>query len=305
MQPLNPNAGAFVFPIAIAPADLFDLESTQAKSNIMQQLKAIDPTMVQGLEKMFHRTYMEAMSTVGKQLEADPAFMHGVNEAMASGMSEKDAERSIKRELLAQEEYKQKVQEQFNEQMNAQMGLKGFSEQEEKLSRSQMVAEKIGHLSSALQGIGMSAQMAGESLANMGLGTLGSIVSSLGSAFIFLSTAISGAASMVQALGKDLGAFFANPWVMGIAAGIAALSALVIVHKRVTEKIKEDAKKVVDTYKDGIEETNKNLSKLEEYRTQFLTLSQGVDENGNNVSLGTEEYQDYKRIVDEMIAMKL
>ena len=66
------------------------------------------------------------------------------------------------------------------------------------------------------------------------------------------------------------------------------------------KKVKEAGEEVTKTFNDINKETQDNITKLKSLQGEFASLSQGVDINGNNVSLDDSQYQRYLEIVDEI-----
>lgn len=169
---------------------------------------------------------------------------------------------------------------------------------------------------SAVLGLSKSANGAGQSIMGLGMAlqaagfqTAGAMFMNIGNGIIGIGMAAEGAASGVSKLGVAVKAIGLGS-VIGVGAGIAALGALVagvvLYMKHQKELVKETqkaAKEVTNSYENIKEETQANISKLTEYKEAFAQLSEGVDSNGNNINLGTEEYSDYLKIVNEIAKM--
>lgn len=56
-------------------------------------------------------------------------------------------------------------------------------------------------------------------------------------------------------------------------------------------------------YASSMQSIEKNLSSVEALEDRFNELSQGVSENGKNISLTSDEYQEYLNIVDQLTAV--
>ena len=177
-----------------------------------------------------------------------------------------------------------------------ELGLNyGINLDPKEITKTNQMTQAMGKLSSSAMGAGMAFQQMGMTLSNMGLGTFGGVVSGIGTAFMSLGGAISGVAQALEVI--HLGPL------LGITAAIGLIVGVVTIWKKQQQKIHDDAQKVVEDYKKISDETSRNLSTLEDYRESWEKLSRGVDANGNNVSLGAEEYQDYQKMVDEMVSM--
>ena len=65
----------------------------------------------------------------------------------------------------------------------------------------------------------------------------------------------------------------------------------------------ETANKLTEAYKTTVDTSNSNIKTLENLKEKYDTLSKGVDSYGNNVSLSTDEYKEYKSIVEQVIGI--
>ena len=221
-----------------------------------------------------------------------------VNEAYAKNyqeIQEKFSKTSHFQNLSAEQQenaLKQATLKRMNKDLNLDFGAMNVEQQ---ITKTDKLAQGFGKAGGAIQGAGMAMQSFGQALAAAGLETAGSLVSSLGTAFMGVGGAISGIGSALQ--------FISAGPLIGIAVAIGAIVTAVALWKKHQQDVKDAAQEVADNYKKTTEETTKNLSTLEEYRDEYQRLSQGVDENGKNVSLGTEEYQDYLKMTNEIAAM--
>ena len=172
------------------------------------------------------------------------------------------------------------------------------------------VTQAMGSLGAGVTSTGQAFSSFGMILSNLGLRgigtafiTLGSTISSLGMTITSLSTVLPKAISKIKAakgpikalqasiseagLGGFAGALGAISLISAVAIGVAA------VVKKSEEKAKESAKKIQETYTQAAEETTNKLSTLQDNKSRFDTLSQGIDEYGNNIGLTNEEYAEY------------
>lgn len=122
---------------------------------------------------------------------------------------------------------------------------------------------------------------------------------------------ISGAFEKIKASGiaAKAGAFAAN---VGIGLATSALMQLAswaaskgidAIKKAATydkDKI-EAADKTRSTYQDKLSDTKTNISTLKGSKTEFESLSKGVDEYGNNISLDTSSYERFLSIRKEIL----
>lgn len=122
---------------------------------------------------------------------------------------------------------------------------------------------------------------------------------------------ISGAFEKIKASGiaAKAGAFAANVGIGLIASGFmqlagwAASKGIDTIKKAATydkDKI-EAADKTRSTYQDKLSDTKTNISTLKGSKTEFESLSKGVDEYGNNISLDTSSYERFLSIRKEIL----
>lgn len=84
-----------------------------------------------------------------------------------------------------------------------------------------------------------------------------------------------------------------------IALAVSFVANLVTAQQRAIEKAKEltaSWKEQQNTYKG-------NVTSLKSMSAEFSRLAKGVDENGQNVSLSTDEYERYKSLVEQIVAL--
>ena len=87
---------------------------------------------------------------------------------------------------------------------------------------------------------------------------------------------------------------------VGLTAGAKLLSDFIRREEIAIEK-GEDLKK---TFSEQTEAIKSNISTIQKYTDRFDELSKGVSENGENISLTAEEYNEYKNIVADIIEMQ-
>lgn len=102
------------------------------------------------------------------------------------------------------------------------------------------------------------------------------------------------------------GAIIAHPYITAFAA-IGALTSAVISYVAWQNKLKEDTKEAAEeissAYNDVKSEVESNIDSIEDLQERYSKLSLGVDKNGNNVSLDSEEYKEYRDIVEQIIGL--
>lgn len=169
----------------------------------------------------------------------------------------------------------------------------------------------------AISKISMNANAAGQSVMGLGMALssagftgAGAILMTVGNGIMGIGMAAEGATTAVSALGTAFnflkGAGLLGPIGLAVAALGGVTAAMVKFgndHKKALEKTRKDSRKVLKNYEDDITETTRNINKLSDSKDTYAQLSQGVDANNNNVSLGTAEYADYLQIINDIAKM--
>ena len=185
-----------------------------------------------------------------------------------------------------------------------------------RLTSSELRKNTFAGITAGATAAGQAVMNLGLALDQLGLHTTGSAITMIGSTITSIGLAASGAIDGVKSLREGI-ASLKGAWTgmsagmqaglvggLGVAGFAAALgaTALIVQHyeKNRLDEIKKNAKEVEQTYEKTISDTTQNLNKLEDYRGDFEKLSKGVDSNGNNISLGTAEYNDYLKISKEL-----
>lgn len=96
--------------------------------------------------------------------------------------------------------------------------------------------------------------------------------------------------------------FLNNPvaWVTTTVAAISFISSKIKEHEK---KIKESANNIIKTYNEAQDSLANNKNTIYEISSQYEILSRGVNKLGENVSLSTKEYEEYKNIVSQIESM--
>ena len=173
---------------------------------------------------------------------------------------------------------------------------------------------KMISFSSATNTAGQAVMGLGMALNSLGLTGLGSMVMTVGNGIMGLGMAAQGASLAIGKMGTALKAIgvtgIASALTNPILLGITALSGLAVAgiaiakkHRDNIKQIQKDSKKVLSKYEKDITDTTRNINQLLDSKDTFAKLSQGVDENNNNISLGTAEYSDYLQIVNQVAKM--
>lgn len=84
---------------------------------------------------------------------------------------------------------------------------------------------------------------------------------------------------------------------MIIGAGIAWLYNL----SKANERAIETANELASSYKSASEAISSNIKSLESVQVEFKSLSNGVDDYGNNISLSADKYKRYQEIVQQVV----
>lgn len=88
-----------------------------------------------------------------------------------------------------------------------------------------------------------------------------------------------------------------------LAITIGVVVAAVNAHNKAVEEARQKAQEAISTYEQAQDTLQQNKQTLNSISSDFETLSKGVDENGNNVSLTTEEYNKYHDVVNQIADM--
>lgn len=90
-------------------------------------------------------------------------------------------------------------------------------------------------------------------------------------------------------------------WIaLAITVVIEAVTALTDAVAKNKQEMIDDANAIVDAYESANGTYQSNISSLENLRARFEQLSQGVDENGERVSLTADEYDEYLSLVQQI-----
>ena len=184
-----------------------------------------------------------------------------------------------------------------------------------KTSKIGLAVQKIGEFGLGISQAGMGLQSFGSILAssaNPALQMFGSMLTSIGGLISGIGMGISGLSAGFTALsGSTFVTTIATELLGATETTLAAKSALVagalgvlvlaiagaaLWIKKHNEKIKEAAEEVQTKYQEKNDKAQTNISNLQSWKEDFARLIGGVDANGNNVSLSTEDYDRYLEI---------
>lgn len=165
--------------------------------------------------------------------------------------------------------------------------IKAFKQATQDLSPTEKFANTIGKVGAGLTSAGYSMQMFGAEISKVNP-LLGETISNMGG---LLTTAGS--------LANILPSILSNPLAL---AGVAIVGAIAF-DKYQSEKIKQAAEEVVNTYKDTTKEITEKVESLKSAQSVFDELGRGVDRYGNNINLTAEDYSKYLETVDDVAEM--
>ncbi|MCM1128070.1 MAG: hypothetical protein NC429_16570 [Lachnospiraceae bacterium] len=90
-------------------------------------------------------------------------------------------------------------------------------------------------------------------------------------------------------------------WAIGQIIGLVAKGIDNLVHS--AEHYKERVDSLMSSYQSALSEANANAKTIKELADKYETLSKGVNNLGENVSLTTDEYAEYNKIVSQIADM--
>ena len=152
----------------------------------------------------------------------------------------------------------------------------------EKATAAEKLANGVSHVGSTFTTAGQAVSSFGMALSNLGLDSAGAAFMTLGNTISSVGMTISSLSGMIT-----------NPAFWAIAIPTAAITGITVYRKHLETQAKEAAEEITKTYNDTIDETTKKISTLESNRDILNSLSSGVDQFGNNVSLTNDEYEQF------------
>lgn len=204
----------------------------------------------------------------------------------------------VKAQLKANEELQAKYNESVNNKVRQKGGIPLEDQELETLTRTQKLANAVGKLGNGFTQAGYAVSSFGSILKQVGgpIGAVGSALESVGGIISSLGMTISGLATGIPAIVGVLG----GPLTIALAA-VAALGTVAFVqHTKHLKEVHEAAQKVVDDYETINKSTSDNIATLKQYKEELASLKDGVDDNGYNKNLTTDEYDRYLEIVDKI-----
>lgn len=117
------------------------------------------------------------------------------------------------------------------------------------------------------------------------------------------TTALAAAGKKLSVVGKSLVATFKS-WqgiLLAVEVVISVVDALIGWHNQKIQESIDKAHELADAYSEAQNTYSSNTKTLNSLKSEFDQLSAGVDENGNNVSLTSSQYEKYLSILDQII----
>lgn len=256
-------------------------------------MQAQEPAVREAGKQMM-QSYIDSYQSYAAQ--GQKAFFEANNISSIKDLALPENERLLK----AYKEFSQKRRDAFN---SGNLGNEPLLEP----TKYDLLAQKVGAVGSVFGTAGQAVTTFGIALSKLGLEGLGSTLTSIGSGLSTVGSTIGSIGMTIAAVGNagGLGVIFGPivpylPIIIAAGVAIGGVTALLVKHNNELKKIKESAAEVSDSYKEINEQTKSNISTLKQYQSQAATLANGVDANGNNVSLSDEEYSQYLEMVDKI-----
>ena len=185
--------------------------------------------------------------------------------------------------------------------------LFGHTQSQGKVSDLGRFANDIGSIGDKFTQAGYGITTFGNALSQLGgpIGAVGTGIAALGGAISSMGMMVSGATSLITVFSEGIQIAGTSIAISGgaiaaVVGPLAAAAAAFLLVRHHIKKVKEAGEEVTKTFNDVNKETQDNIAKLKSYQGEFASLSQGVDINGNNVSLDDSQYQRYLEIVDDI-----
>lgn len=125
--------------------------------------------------------------------------------------------------------------------------------------------------------------------------TIGAMSTLKSSSMITFASMETGAITTATAIQGMLG-------VIGlITMAISALAMGVSAYNSYQKDLINNSNQAVESFKNVSQEVNNNIKTIESFKGEYETLSKGVDENGQNISLSADAYKRYQEIVSKLV----
>lgn len=114
---------------------------------------------------------------------------------------------------------------------------------------------------------------------------------------------LSGAGKTLSGVLKGVKAAFTSwqVWLLAIELIITGVTHVINAHNQKIQESIDKAHELTDAYSEAQNTYSSNTKTLNSLKSEFDQLSAGVDENGNNVSLTSSQYEKYLSILDQII----
>ena len=171
------------------------------------------------------------------------------------------------------------------------------------------LTSRMNGFTSAVNGAGASLMQLGMTMQSLGFESLGGVISVAGSAMMSFGMMADTVRHSLDTLKNTAPRAYdilksAGPMAAAAAAAFGLAFAAFKIEEKKIKDIRKDGKKVVSAYEDTTKSVQENLNKLDKYKADWGKWTGGVDANGNNINLGSEEYQDYKKAVKDITQMQ-
>ena len=275
-----------------------------------KEAQAYSESFARNVQKNILPKWQETQQVVSEKIRSqakysDPALSAGMTDAQGKPLSHLDLISKTKLnqqtgEVEQNPYYNPKYVEKFKEMTKAEREAikqqaalgEGAMQQKTPLEKIQ---QSLSHIGGSAITAGQGLMSLGATLNSMGFEAAGAAVTSFGSALSNLGMIANGLPAMLSILSNPFGAIAA------IAGGLIGI--VTAVSNSHIKQIKEDAKKVTDSFKQTQDETSKNIESVKAWKEEMATLSKGVDANGLNVNLSDVDYAHYLEIVDSIAKM--
>ena len=268
------------------------------------------------------KKYIDTSSATGK---AAQAYLDGISEQIKKRSTtalddmysdyeqqvrndmEGELEEDILDVLQTKEEFKKDKDNQREAENRAIREVLG-TEEGKNNTKITKALDSVGKAGASISQFGMAVQGFSSLLmnsANPALQTFGSLLSSVGSGIVSFGMGISGLASTFSTVAESnlMMSIFGESAATatgGLFLLAAAITAVVGAIKIYHNKIKKNAEEITTKYKERTEKNQANIANLKQWREELSVLSQGVDNNGLNISLSPSDYSRYQEITDSI-----
>jgi len=278
---------------------------TQHFQDINNKMKNGTISVQDGLKHLYDPT--SVLNALGKTEEAKQVE-DAIRKQMKSWTSETD--KAISKEIAKEANkkgLKGKARGDFylQEKRRVAAGQLGFDVAGEATGKVGKAERAMTKFSNATNNAGQAVMGLGMALMSAGFTGAGSLMMTIGNGIMGIGMAAQGASTAIAAIGTKLKALKAtNPELLAlsaiVAAAVATIGVVVAAQKKAVKETRKAGKEVTKTYKDTVDNVEKELGKIIDYRENWGKWSQGIDENGYNINLGTSEYEDYQKAVKEL-----